>query len=258
VSKSALAPQLQPMRAVLFVTAATSLLSSIAGIRAAQSGRRVEAFCWLVVAFAVPTGDALQDLLLPDLRNPVALRRVMLVVFLSVSAVAVAWMDKAGRRAASPAWIALALASFVLYPAFGKVENYPKPDNADLNSLSRWAQSSTPPEALFLFPDAKRELYPGVFRATALRAVYVDWKGGGQGNYLKDVALEWWERWQAVMAPPYRPGDFRRYAGRGVDYLVVRQANRSPGETPVFENSSFSVYRVQGASGPSKLADNRK
>ena len=49
---------------------------------------------------------------------------------------------------------------------------------------------------MFLFPDAGHSLYPGLFRSEALRAVYVDWKSGGQVNYLKDFAGEWYTRWQ--------------------------------------------------------------
>jgi hypothetical protein len=245
VWKSALAPQIQPARAVLFVTAIAVLLASVAGIRAAQSGRRVEAFCWLVIAFAVPTGDAVQNILLPDLSEPVILRRVLLVVLLAVCTVAVARSDVAERKWTGPAWAVLMLAPFLLYPALGAVENYPKLDDTGVLDLSRWARSGTSVDAVFLFPDAGRELYPGVFRATALRAVYVDWKGGGQSNYLEDVAQEWWERWQAVMAQPFKPGKLGLYAARGVDYVVVRKGSGAQGETPVFQNSSFSVYRVR-------------
>ncbi len=245
VSKAVLAPQLQPMRAVLFVTVVASLLSSVAGIRAAQSGRRLEAFCWLVVAFAVPTGNAIQDILLPDLRDPVILRRVLLVVLLSAGAAIVAWGDAARRGWTSPAWAAVVLVPFLLYPIFGKVENYPKADTAAIRDLSRWARSSTPADAVFLFPDAGRELYPGVFRSLALRAVYVDWKGGGQGNYLEDVARQWWERWQAVMAPRFGPGEAAHYASRGVDYFVVMKMDRIGGEQPVFENSAFIAYSAR-------------
>jgi hypothetical protein len=245
VSKSAMGPQLQPARAVLFVTAMATLLASVAGIRAAQSGRPVEAFCWLVIAFAVPTGNAIQHILLPDLRDPVIVRRVLLVMLLAAGAAAVAWIDRRKRRWILPVWAVLMAAPFLLYPAFGKVQNYPALDRADVHELARWARSGTPQDAVFLFPDAGRELYPGVFRAAALRAVYVDWKGGGQSNYLKDVAREWWERWQAVMAPGFRAGHLGRFAGRGIDYVAVKRANRPPGETPVFENPSFSVYRIR-------------
>ena len=33
---------------------------------------------------------------------------------------------------------------------------------------------------MFLFPDVGHDLYPGIFRALSERALYVDWKSGGQ------------------------------------------------------------------------------
>jgi len=245
VSKSVLTPQLQPMRTVLFVTVAAGFLASVAGIRAAQSGRRLEAFCWLAAAYAVPTSNAIQRILLPDLRDPVILRRVVLVLLLAASAALIAWGHAARRRWASPAWAVALLAPFFLYPLFGRVENYPKADATPIRELAQWARSSTAQDAVFVFPDAGRELYPGVFRSLALRALYVDWKGGGQGNYLEDVAWRWWRRWQAVMAPRFEPGDETRYASLGVDYMVLMKKDRIGGERPVFENSAFVAYRVR-------------
>jgi hypothetical protein len=49
---------------------------------------------------------------------------------------------------------------------------------------------------VFLFADRGKSLDSGIFRSEALRAIYVDWKGGGQVNYLPEPGLEWWSRWQ--------------------------------------------------------------
>jgi len=245
INKSALAPQIQPLRAVLFITAVAMLLSSVAGIRAAQAGRRLEGFLWFAVAFSIPTAHAIQDIFLPNFRDPLLLRCALLVASLSVGAVLVVWGEAASRRWRTPAWAALILVSFFLYPGFGKVVNYPAPRTTDLEDLSRWARSSTPTEAVFLFPDAGRDLYPGIFRATALRAVYVDWKSGGQANYQEDSAALWHERWQALMAPRFKPGDTRRYAARGIDFVVLRSANRLRDEEPVHENPAFAVYATR-------------
>jgi hypothetical protein len=245
VSKLALAPQLQPLRAVLFVALMAGLLASVAGVRAAQAGRRPEAFGWFLAAFIVPTGNAVQNVLLPDLSNPTTRRRVLLVVLLALLAAPAAWADAARRKWAPASWAVLLLIPFFLYPAFGRVENYPKLDRTAVSDLARWARSSTALDAVFLFPDAGRDLYPGEFRALALRALYVDWKGGGQGNYIEDVAATWWKRWRAVMVPPFSPGDLRRYTARDIDYIVLAVANRLDGETPLYGNSSFLVYRVR-------------
>jgi len=74
----------------------------------------------------------------------------------------------------------------------------------------RWEESSTIPacthrswrsfrvgalfhsqDAVFLFPDAARAS-PRHIPHEALRAVYVDWKSGGQANYFRDFGDEWW------------------------------------------------------------------
>jgi len=114
----------------------------------------------------------------------------------------------------------------------------------ELAELSRWARVATPVNSVFLFPDAGRDLYPGIFRTGALRAVYVDWKAGGQANYQEDVAAEWQRRWQTIRPDRYKPGDPRRYGGLGVDYVVLRNPNRSPVPPPAFENSLYAVYRI--------------
>ncbi len=245
VGRLALGPQLQPARNVLFITLIATVLSSAAGARAAASGRKVEGFFWFLIAFAIPAGDAVQRTLCLGLGDPLMRRRALLAALLAAAAVAVAGLERAGLRWRAPAWAALLAAPFFLYPGFGKVINYPQIHSRGLDEVSRWARQSTPQDSVFLFPDARRELYPGVFRARALRAVYVDWKSGGQGIYLRSVGEEWWRRWHAVMARPYEPGNLDRFAALGIDYVAVRSANREPGRTPTYENPEFAVYRVR-------------
>ena len=84
-------------------------------------------------------------------------------------------------------------------------------------------------------------LDPGIFRAEALRAVYVDWKGGGQVNFLKDFAMEWWSRWQDVMLKPIDPDHYRQL---GISYIVVGPKYRMISPKPEFQNSSYLVYRL--------------
>ena len=84
-----------------------------------------------------------------------------------------------------------------------------------------------------------------MFRYNARRALYVDWKGGGQVNFLEDLAQIWWERWSGTMAKPFKPGNPARFGPMGVDYVVVKPQHRVPGASPVFENSAFIVYSVR-------------
>jgi hypothetical protein len=105
-----------------------------------------------------------------------------------------------------------------------------------------WARTATPPDAIFAFPDAGKNPYPGIFRAEALRAVYVDWKGGGQVNYLPRFAAEWWFRWQQTMGVSV---DLAEYSAMGIGYVVLHAPDRLP-EPPVFENAGYRVYRTGG------------
>lgn len=87
-----------------------------------------------------------------------------------------------------------------------------------LTELSRWAAANTPKDSVFLFPQAGKSLEPGLFRSRALRAVYVDWKGGGQANFLPELGLEWWKRYQDVMQKP-QPDE--HYRSLGIDYIIL-------------------------------------
>jgi hypothetical protein len=123
------------------------------------------------------------------------------------------------------------------------VVNYPSLHTPEIAQLSRWAQRETPQDAVFLFPDAGHSVYPGVFRSEALRAVYVDWKGGGQVNYLRDFGDRWWFRWQLTTANGFHPEDVPKYNGLGISYVVLQRPNALP-RAAVFENSKYVVYSV--------------
>ena len=107
------------------------------------------------------------------------------------------------------------------------------------------SSSSTPQDAVFLFPDAARSLDPGIFRAEALRAVYVDWKSGGQANYLQDFGDEWWSRWQQTMAHRFTPADLPKYEALGIGYMVLQSPNRLP-QPALFDNAKYAVISVTG------------
>jgi hypothetical protein len=243
--KWSLVPQLQPMRALLFVAIAVQLLAAVAALRA---NSRLEAFAWFVVAFLVPV--------LPVIGDSWPLRATMVALACAV----ICAVGQVPRLAAGPqagvrpggTWASRAdlgvcpttvLFAFFLFPTVGGVVNYPRLHTPELAELSTWARSSTPKDSVFLFPDVPRSLDPGIFRAEALRAVYVDWKSGGQVNYLSDFAGQWWFRWQQTLARPFHPAESPRYSGLGIRYLVVQPRNGLQ-EAPVFANSTYLVYRV--------------
>jgi hypothetical protein len=238
-------PQFQPVRAVLFITAFALVLSAIAGVIAAGRGRRLEAIGWLAVAYALPVHTRVLRLASADLANALVRRRVLLVLGLAALATIAGWALLTGRRWAPAAWAVAVVVPFWLIPNWGSVRNYPVLDHAELDALCEWARSSTAKEAVFLFPESGRELHPGAFRATALRAVYVDWKAGGQVNFLKQFGLDWWRRWQA-MATKFDGSNTEAYRALGIDYLVVESGDRAVGLTPVYENGRYRVYRISG------------
>jgi hypothetical protein len=96
-----------------------------------------------------------------------------------------------------------------------------------------------------VFPEAGRHLDPGIFRAEGLRAVYVDWKGGGQVNYLPDFAADWWFRWQQTMQG-FHAGDLPRYEALGIGYVVLPPGEKLP-QSPVFQNADYAVYSLGDA-----------
>jgi hypothetical protein len=228
--KLAVAPQFQPMRAVLFITLMAGMLAAIAACVATRGARYIEAALWLCLAYLIPANNRVLEL--PPWN------RVAVVIALSVLGVAAI---KSGRGWAIAT---VAVAAFFAIPIWGKVTNYAPLHDAPLAELCAWGRSSTPQSAVFLFPDAGRELYPGVFRAEALRSVYVDWKAGGQVNYFRDFGEHWWSRWQDVMVKPFQPADCSRYAGLGIDWIVVKPEHKMAGVTPVFENPRYVAYAI--------------
>ena len=225
--KWALMPQLQPARAMLFVTAVAVLAAVLAGCIAAREKRWAEAFAWFVIAYM-----------------PAMHVRIDSLPSWSVVAVLIVLAGLAAAGAARPVIaIAAALAAYLLIPWSG-VKNYPPLHTPELRALSDWARVATPPDAVFLFPDAGKSLDPGIFRSEALRAVYVDWKGGGQVNYLKELGEQWWERWQSAILAPFDAKNPEKYGGMGVNYLVVKPEHELTGEA-LFRNEKYAVYEAK-------------
>jgi hypothetical protein len=211
------APQFQPMRALLFVAVAMQFLTAAAGVRAAMSRRFPEAFAWFFLAYLLP----LQPVLTEDLAwRPL----LMAAPFAAVALLAVRFP-------------VLGLAAFFVFPVA-----YPALRTLELAQLAAWARAATPRDAVFLFPDAGHGLSPGIFRAEALRAVFVDWKGGGQVNYRKEFAEQWWTRWQLTMTGPI---DLPKYEALGIAYVVVKPEH-GLARLAVFQNPGYVVYSVPG------------
>jgi hypothetical protein len=236
-----LVPQIQPMRYLLFIALGMQFLSAVAGCHAALARRNFEAFAWFALAYLLP--------LQPLVTAPPVWSRMALVAGLAALTVVTVLISVAAKwRAFRLAPLAAAVAAACAIPWIGGVVPYPRLHTPELAKLSAWAQANTSQDAVFIFPDAARALYPGIFRSEALRAVYVDWKGGGQVNYLKELGDQWWLRWQLTLGA-YRGTDlvkesFPKYAALGCRYAVLQTRNRLPRQ-PVFENADYVVYDLR-------------
>jgi uncharacterized protein DUF6798 len=230
--KWGLIPQFQPARALLFVTAFAVILGAAAGIRAAEQKRWIESAIWFVIVLAVPTSMPIFS---------ISGRNFLLLLGLSM-ALCVALALQALRFAPALLAAAAIAPSFVL-PYFAHVRNYPRPDLSGLEDLAQFARAQTPKDAVFLFGDAGSSPDPSIFRAESQRAVYVDWKSGGQMNFSEPLAREWWQRWQNTNALRFDQMEVSRLAGLGIDYLVLSPTHRLADRRPEFENGQFVLYK---------------
>ncbi|MBL8230886.1 MAG: hypothetical protein JNL98_20495 [Bryobacterales bacterium] len=234
--KWTLMPQLQPMRALLYVVAFSVILTCSAGVVAARSKRWVEALAWFLVAFS-PASHTRTVSVLTDW-GPNGYQSAALTVIAIAGVVTAASVSR-------KAWAALLIAAVLPYwalPALAKVRNYPPLHHAELDELSAWARGNVARDAVFLFPDAGKTLVPGVFRATSLRAVFVDWKGGGQVNFMREFMKVWQPRWRTALLPGFQ-GALAHYRQFDVDYLVLGKP--LAGEQPVFRNRLYFVYKIR-------------
>jgi hypothetical protein len=239
--KWALMPQFQPMRALLFVVVAALFVAVAAAALAAERRRYWESLLWLVPVFLAPAHARLSAW--PGWNRAAA---AALLAGLGMLAL---YAASRGRRWSAPALAAAALAGFFVIPTLGKVENYPRMHTPELVELSSWAREATARDAVFLFPDAGIGGAPGIFRAQALRAIYADWKGGGQVNYLRELGEQWWHRWQQAGQGRFRPEYMAKYEDLPIDYVVLGPKNRLPSRAPVFENRLYIVYRLRAPAG---------
>ncbi len=235
-----LIPQLQPMRALLYITLAMVIFGSAAAVVAAEQRRWWESALWLVPVFGASVQTRTVWSLLDGSLWPATLTALGL-------AVAVALALEAARRWPQSGRVALLAAAFSLawlVPGFSGVRNYPPLHHAELDEVARWAREKTPIDAVFLFPEAGRTLPPGVFRAKSLRALYADWKGGGQINFLREFLPLWRPRWEATLVRPFAgAADLERFRGLGISYVITEK--RVDGREPVYENRRYLVYATQ-------------
>jgi hypothetical protein len=231
--KLAFAAQFQPARYLLFVVMVAMMLTTIAAAHAVMKRRYMEAAGFFVLPLILASTEW-------DLSN-LTLSRIAFLA--AVAALLTA-------AAATHRYTAIgAAALFFVVPYAGGLKGPPLLHTPDLDQLSRWARESIPKDAVFQFARVGRRLEPGVFRARALRAIFVDWKGGGQSNFLPEFSRDWMDRWKRVNAPL----TLDAYRQLGVDYVVFVARNKPAGIQPVFENASWAVYDTRNLSTSARL-----
>lgn len=221
----ALIPEWQPARAILFVSLIAALLAAVAAMKATTFAERS---LWLTAALFLPMQHAMVG-------RQIHWRPLALAAGLAILTTALYALDKRSLVLAG-------LLPFFAIPQSKLIENYPHIETTDLRRLADWARVSTPQPALFLFPDSGTSLEPGIFRARALRGLYVDWKSGGQVNYFPEFARQWWTRWVETGSGrwPVTTGDFPHLNAMGVDYVVLKKP--IAGATALFSNAVYSAY----------------
>ncbi|MBY0503185.1 MAG: hypothetical protein K2X03_04715 [Bryobacteraceae bacterium] len=229
----AIIPQVQIMRSLLFTLMFAVILLALAGLRAA---RWYESPLWLWPVCFVP---------LAPVWTGKPLRIYLVAAGLAVAAALAASLEKRYPRAALAIATVVFAGCFFAPESLAKVRNYTELGDANLTRLVQWARDNTDKDDVFLFRDSGTRNEPGLFRARALRAVYVDWKGGGQVNYYEFYANEWWRRWQRFMKYKFTPTELPALREAGVGYLVFRQPPPGFEQEPVYANDGYRVYRLK-------------
>ena len=244
-ARLAIAAALQPSRMLVFTAVFTSLLCALAAVEAVIGRRRWEALGWFAVVAALPLNAQLFDFLCIFDRHHAAQFALCLAV-----AVLLTWTARAqSKRRLLPIAFLAAISALALAINGGRLSPSDESRNSVIE-LASWAEQNTWGGSLFLFPDAGRELYPGVFRARSRRALWVDWKSGMLAASFQLVALEWRDRWQGSMEGGFSRGRLESMLSLPIDYYVVKSAHRLPGMRTAFRNQEFYVYDAQDLKYP--------
>ncbi len=233
--------QIQPARTLLFTVAFGSAACAMAGARSLTARRRLEAFLWFLVAFALPLQVRLFDLLrITQFRN---LLQLGFAALLSWGLIILAGRFQSTARKALA--LAIPVVAILAIPSITGIRDETKADREAILELSHWAETATWGSSMFLFPDAGRQMYPGIFRAEARRAVWADWESGELVSYFESAASVWWSRWQQTMQGDFSPHGLESMLPLPIDYYVLERPNRLAGIRPAFVNSEFVVYDAQ-------------
>jgi len=239
----------QPARTLLFTVALASLACALAGLRAAVKRKTLEACLWLFVVFALPINTRVLDFL----RLSKSIDRAQLLLCVALACGLALALRQIGTTKWRAAVLLFPVAAMFAIPKTGV--GTAKMNETPIREVADWAEANTWGSSMFLFPDAGRERYPGIFRAESRRALWVDWESGELVDYFESAGEEWWRRWEQTMQGAYSPERLESDLPLPIDYYVLKRSNRLVGIRPVFANKEFVVYDsrdLRNASAPLK------
>jgi hypothetical protein len=237
--------QVQPARSVLYTVLFSLIASTAAGLFALRERRTWwDAPVWFFPPLLVAIHRFFMDWPYPTLK----LNYVFLLIAAAVlTAFLLQQRFKYHQLAAAVSVVAfVCLAGWSFFDGTKQVNFDTAVHNRELDDISQWARANTPKDAMFQLPEFTRSLVSGVFRAKAQRALYVDWKIGGQVNYSRDLSLEWHRRMQIA---DQKDKPLVSWRDQGVNYLILKAATNFPSVPPpmVYRNARYAVYRLDPA-----------
>jgi hypothetical protein len=237
----AITSQFQPARTLLYTVALSSIACALAAMKAARRRRFFETFACLLPVLAMPITVRFFDLI--AVRDVASIEK--LAGWISLSAAVAALCCFVRGKWTQVSVLAMPLVAGLVIPRTLHVENYPEVDKKPVTALARWARDTTWGSSMFMFPGAGHDPYPGIFRALSERALYVDWKSGGQVNYFESFADEWYARFRQTMTGVFTAERLQDMLSLPIDYYAFRRPQKVIGIKPVYENEWYFVYDTQ-------------
>lgn len=239
-----IAAQTQPARALAAMYALGVVALFSAGVIASRTGRWVECGCWLLCGYAMVFLDRTVIFSQRLVAGQPIDAQWLWVPALAVAAIGLLWLRPHKPALAAVFFVALMAAPFAIYRLQFHADVMAQDARTpEVMELAAWAERNTSRDDVFLFPGFERSTQPGVFRSVARRALYVDWKAGGQVNFDIEFARIWWARWNDAGKGKFNPRRAAHFETLGIGYLVTPPAALE-GLSPLYANDRFVVYRT--------------
>jgi len=244
------AARLRLPRTLLFTAAAAALLFGLAGMRAILHRHGWEALGWFTLLFTLPLSSGLFDFF--RVTNEQRLSQFAVACALAALLTGLLWGFASRSGAARFLTLAAPVLASLALARLPGLRPPPAPFRQSVAELAAWADGGTWGSSVFLFADADRAAYPGVFRALSRHALWADWKSREGVAYSEMAALRWQERWQQAMRNGFSTATLESILPLPIDYYVLRRQNQLLGARYAFLNRDFVVYDAQDLRGARK------